>query len=233
LGKCSDREAHVQEKPPGGLVDELTVAAFIEEAASAKPVPGGGGIAALVGAAAASMLEMALNFTLGKKKFAEVEKDVKRLLEAITPIRRELLNLVARDAAGYAEVAAARKRPAATDQERQSKDAALHCAMQGAMAPPLDMVRKISRLAGHMAAVSKVANPNLIGDVAVAAAILPGAARAAALNVWANVSALDKEKAEHVTREVEEALSRTGRLCGDVLREIERGLCPTTNVDNS
>lgn len=223
----------MQEKPAGSLVNELTVAAFIEEAASAKPVPGGGGVAALAGAAAASMLEMALNFTLGKKRFAPVEDDVKRLLKAITPIRHELLDLVARDAAGYAEVAAVTRRTAATEDERRTRDAALHCAMQGAMAAPLDMVRAMSSLAGHMAGVLKIANPNLVSDVAVAAAILPGAARAAALNVWANASALDKEKAEHVTREVEEALSRTAGLCGDALREIERGLWPTKNADNS
>ena len=54
----------MSEKP---LADSVTTAEFLERAGARRPTPGGGGIAALAGAAGASMAEMALNFTVGNK----------------------------------------------------------------------------------------------------------------------------------------------------------------------
>ena len=57
------------------LVETATTHEFLELAAARKPTPGGGGIAALSGALAAAMAEMTLNFTVGNRKYAEVQKD--------------------------------------------------------------------------------------------------------------------------------------------------------------
>ena len=51
----------------------LTTAAFLDELASGQSTPGGGGAAALTGSQAAALISMVIRFTVGKKKYADVE----------------------------------------------------------------------------------------------------------------------------------------------------------------
>jgi formiminotetrahydrofolate cyclodeaminase len=217
----------------GGLLTGLSVSEFLDRAAAALPVPGGGGIAALSGAAAAAMMEMALNFTVGRKKFAAVEAQARQLLEKVSSSRKRLVELVGEDAAAYGAVSAALKMPAAQPPEKTARAAALKDAMKAAIAPPLETVRVIRALADVAPGVLRIANPNLASDVAVAAAILPGAAKAAALNVWMNVSAFDGAERENIEGEVRDAASRTDASCAGVLREVESRLCPAKKTDSS
>ena len=56
---------------------------FIEALASGEPTPGGGGAAALVGSLAAALGSMVANLTSGKKKYAQYQKDIDRILEQL------------------------------------------------------------------------------------------------------------------------------------------------------
>ncbi len=208
------------------LVDTVTTAEFLERAASRKPTPGGGGIAALVGAAAASMAEMALNFTAGNKRFAAVDQQAREHLSLVTSQRRRLQELVAADARGYGAVAAALKMPRDNAQQKSARKSAMNAAMREALEPPLEMVRSMAQIGRIIEEIAEYANPNLIGDVGVAAALLPGAARAAVLNVWANVSALDALERAAVVKEVTETLDGLDRACSRVASKIEDELCP-------
>jgi formiminotetrahydrofolate cyclodeaminase len=212
------------------LTGSLTLRAFLDLAAAAVPVPGGGGIAALAGAAAASMLEMTLNFTAGRKKFASVDAEARRLLAEVSRSRGRLLELVAEDADAYGAVAAAMKMPAGDPAEARRREAALQSAMQSAARPPLEMVSVISSLAAAAPRILEIGNPNLAGDTAVAAALLPGASRAAALNVWANIAALGPRQ-DQTSREVLDALARIESDCSRVTRKVEDALCPRKTKD--
>ena len=59
---------------------EKTCEGFLSELAAKVPAPGGGGAAALAGALGAALGSMVANYTIGKKKYAAVEEDVKGLL---------------------------------------------------------------------------------------------------------------------------------------------------------
>lgn len=208
------------------LVVNATVHEFLDSAAAKTPTPGGGGIAAVAGALAASMAEMALAFTVGNKRYADVQAEAKRLLEEIGGLRAVLEAAVARDAEGYGGVGAAFRMPRATPGEKAARKEALDNAMREALGPPLEMVRAIRRLAGLLQRVLEISNRNLSGDVAVAAALAPGAAKAAALNVWANVSALSDEKGCEVCAEVSQALEEIDRTASLVYCKVESKLCP-------
>ena len=56
----------------------MTVEQFAMQTASNEPVPGGGSISALAGALAAALTEMVAGLTIGKKKYAEVEEEMKK-----------------------------------------------------------------------------------------------------------------------------------------------------------
>ena len=62
---------------------DLPLATYLADAASAKPAPGGGSVAALVGALATTMGTMSANFTIGRKKYAAVDVQVREQLEQL------------------------------------------------------------------------------------------------------------------------------------------------------
>ena len=80
-----------------GSYTEMSCKDFAEALAAKQPVPGGGGAAAVVGALAAALCSMVANYTVGKKKYADVEDDVKQLLEQVDQEREQLRG---RDAPG-------------------------------------------------------------------------------------------------------------------------------------
>lgn len=211
----------------------LRVTEFLERAGAAVPVPGGGGIAALAGAAAVSMLEMTLNFTVGKPKFAAVEQEARRLLAEVSAARIRLTALVDEDAAQYAKVSAAMKLPGKAPGEKEARKAAMNQAMREAIEPPLEMLGLLAKTAGIAGEILSICNPNLASDAGVAASIIPGAARAAALNVWMNVPALESAEARRVVSEVNVMLASLEQSCGAVSREVELRLCPKNAQGNS
>ena len=78
-----------------------TCGAFLDALASKAPTPGGGGASALVGALGTALCTMVGNYTVGKKKYAGVEEDVKALMAKAEDIRAMLLALVDADAAAF------------------------------------------------------------------------------------------------------------------------------------
>ena len=64
-----------------------SVESFSEELASSAPTPGGGSVAALMGAMGAALVSMVANLTIGKKKYANVEDEVSKLLEESESLR--------------------------------------------------------------------------------------------------------------------------------------------------
>ncbi|MHC4712711.1 MAG: cyclodeaminase/cyclohydrolase family protein [Planctomycetota bacterium] len=208
------------------LIKSVTTHEFLEKAAAKEPTPGGGGIAALSGALAASMLEMALNFTVGNRKYAAVDEKARALVGEVRGARLRLESLVAADARGYGAVAAALKMPRSTADEKNARKVALQGAMKQALEPPLEALRTARILAALVPSILEVGNPNLSGDMAVAAALLPGAARSATLNIWANVSALTAEKRAELVGEIKTALAEIDGNCSPVYAKVEERLCP-------
>ena len=86
---------------------KLSCEKFLAELASKAPTPGGGGTAALVGAAGVALGNMVGNLTTGKKKYAAVEADIQALNTKAAALRKELEALVQADADAFAPLAAA------------------------------------------------------------------------------------------------------------------------------
>src|SRR5438270_9746812 len=86
-----------------------TLADFLSAAAAKQPVPGGGSVTALVGALAASMGEMVLNYSVGKKDLAAHEAELRSVLSEFTRVREMMLELMVEDQAAYEAMSALRK----------------------------------------------------------------------------------------------------------------------------
>jgi len=181
---------------------------YVRDAAAGRPTPGGGSVSALAGALAASMGAMAANFTVGKKKFAAVEPRVKELLAEIEARMEELLVIMEDDVEAYSVVSAAYGKPSETPEQKAERTRAIQDALVVALEPPLRAMRAIARVIQVADELCEIANPNLISDVGVCAAISSGALIGARLNVEINLAGLkDAEFVQKVRTEVDALMS--------------------------
>ena len=115
---------------------------FLTELAGKAPTPGGGGTAALVGAAGVALGSMVGSLTVGKKKYAAVEADIQALNARSDILRKELEALVQADAEAFAPLAAAYGLPKDTPEQAAHKAAVLESALDAACAVPLQIMEK-------------------------------------------------------------------------------------------
>lgn len=159
---------------------------FLEQLASKAATPGGGGAAALVGAAGVALGNMVGCLTVGKKKYAAVEPDILALNEQAQALRLALEALVQADAEAFAPLAAAYSLPKDTPEQAAHKAAVLENALDAACAVPLQIMEKCAegiRLAQQYAEKGSVL---AVSDAGCAAALCRAALQAASLNVFVN-----------------------------------------------
>ena len=85
----------------------LSCTGFLDALGSRSPAPGGGGASALVGALSASLGHMVCEYTVGKKRYARFEDDVRAAMSSLTRLGQELQALVDEDASAYSLVSEA------------------------------------------------------------------------------------------------------------------------------
>lgn len=126
-------------------MNDLSCAQFLAQLASKAPTPGGGGTAALVGAAGVALGNMVGCLTTGKKKYAVVEADIQALNARAEALRLELEALVQADADAFAPLAAAYGLPKDTPEQAAHKASVLEAALDGASAVPLQIMESAPR----------------------------------------------------------------------------------------
>jgi len=194
---------------------------YLEDAAAGIPAPGGGSVSAFAGALATTMGSMAANFTVGKKKFLEVEPRVKEVLARLDQLRETLLELMDQDVEAYGVVSAAYSRPKETVEEKAARTAKIQEALVVAMDVPLRTVRASIDVLRELVQLVDVANPNLISDVGVSAILAEAALRGAKLNVDINlVSLKDVALANRTAEEVECAEEEAARILCEILTKV-------------
>ena len=103
------------------MLADLTIKGFLAETAGSAPVPGGGSISALNGAIATALTEMVANLTIGKKKYADVEGQMRTIATEAAIIRERLIRDIDRDSEAYDRVFAAFKLPKETEEEKAER----------------------------------------------------------------------------------------------------------------
>ena len=198
-----------------------TIEQYVAAAAAKLPAPGGGSVSALAGALGASMACMAANFTVGRKKFRDVEPEVRQLLEQLQAGCTELVELMDRDVEAYSTVDAAYGMPKDTPEQKEARTAAIQDALRVALATPLACLRRCHELVRLLDRLVEVANPNLISDVGVAAILLEAALRGARLNVEINLAWLkDSAFVEQTNEEIKQAAYQAAETAASVLDRV-------------
>ena len=197
------------------------LSAYLEDAAAKKPTPGGGSVAALVGALATTMGSMAAGFTTGKEKFRAVEPQIQTDLKLLEEARRKFLDLMHRDMEAYQTVTEAYGLPKGTDDEKARREAAVQDALRRAMLVPAKVCKVALQVLELAEDLANITNPNLLSDVAVAAVLAEATFAAGRINVEVNLKFVkDAALVESTRRELDEDASTAARLRESCLNSI-------------
>jgi len=178
---------------------------FVATTASNEPVPGGGSIAALAGALAAALAEMVANLTIGKKKYIEVDSEMKGIVEALEVKRQELVELIDKDASSFDEVMKAFKLPKETDEDKAIRTKAIQDGTKYATSVPLQTAKISYSIMEYSKIVVEKGNKNAVTDGAVSAMMARTAVLSALMNVKINLGSIKDEKfVADITKEVVE-----------------------------
>lgn len=191
----------------------LSVRHFVAATAAKTPTPGGGSVAGVVGSLAAALGEMALNFTRGKKKYAEHEPYYAHLSARLEKMRIMFQQLVADDMAAYRLY-----QDTSRMEDGPQKANATQLALSAAINVPRESAKLSLALLADLKEFAGKCNPFLISDLAAAAALAVAVANLSDYNVRTNVPNLaDKQAAKDVRTASTDDLARAMQL----LEEIE------------
>jgi formiminotetrahydrofolate cyclodeaminase len=191
---------------------------LLEEIASKSPAPGGGSAAALSGAFGASLVSMACNLTIGKKKFESMEDEFKNILDEANTLKEDLLSLSEKDMEAFNEVMAAMK---ISKDEKEKRNTAIQESYKKAADVPYEVAEKCHRVLELADTTTKKGNKNTITDSGVGALMAYSGLIGAVLNVKVNLKYIeDKDFIEEKEDFLDDLQSTADDLIKSILEEV-------------
>jgi methenyltetrahydrofolate cyclohydrolase len=185
------------------LLNTLKITKFLATLAAGTAAPGGGSVAALNAALAASLTEMVANLTIGKKGYAAAEKDMREIAARASGFRKKLAKDIDHDAAAYQKVLKAFKMAKNTKKDRDRRTKAIQAGFKNAALVPLGVARDALDILALTGKVVGKGNKNAATDGVVAALTAKAAIMGALYNVKTNLNFIDNHKfVKEMLREV-------------------------------
>ncbi len=197
------------------MLIERNIKDFLDDLASNSPTPGGGSAAALCGAIAASLVSMVCNLTVGKKKYADFEDELKYILSQSEELRKLITSHIEQDADAFNDVMGAYRMPKNNEEEKMLRNEALQHALQKATFVPLRVMQDCSKVLNYAKRSAEIGSKNAVSDSGVAALMSKSAILSAKLNVDINLASIEDQS----------FISRISDIVTNIMEEIE-GLVP-------
>ncbi|NLX91763.1 MAG: cyclodeaminase/cyclohydrolase family protein [Firmicutes bacterium] len=206
-------------------LNDKTCSEFLNELASRAPVPGGGGAAAMGGAIGMALSNMVANLTLGKKKYAGVQDEIKGLLEKGSKIIEDLKTLVDRDAEVFEPLSQAYRLPSDTPEQIKYKEEILEERSKEACLVPLEIMRKSFEGIKIHERMGQIGSLIALSDVGCGVAFLKAALISGSLNIIINTNTInDKEFVRKISEEMDSLLEEGCRIAEDTLQLVKAKL---------
>lgn len=200
---------------------ELSINEFTSQLSSAAPVPGGGGASALMGAVSASLCSMVGNLTSGKKKYAEYQQDIERIIADAVALNEKMLSLIEKDAEAFEPLAKVYSIP----KEEPGRDEILEKALYEAAMAPLEIVKCSAEVSALIKELVVKGSRLAISDVGVAASACEACAKGAAMNVYINTKLMkDRECAAKLNAETIALVDEVSAVSKAAYDEVKGGL---------
>lgn len=197
-------------------LSELTVHDFLAELGSDSPAPGGGSVAALAGALAASLCQMVSGLTLGRETYKDAWAVMREMHARAGSLGARLRELIDEDAQAFNSVMAARKLPRATQEQKAERERAIQEGTIRSARVPLETLGSLALLADLAALGAEKGNPGCVTDAGSAAQMIRAGASAAAWNVRVNLPSVGDAKLK------EQLGSDAARALAGIIETVER-----------
>ena len=204
----------------GGLLGKSS-AEFTSLLASPSSVPGGGGASALAGAIGAALGDMVGELTLGKKKYKDVEDEIREAMTAARALRVRLLSCVEKDAAAFEPLSRAYGIP----KDDPDRERVMEACLKDAAAVPAEIFDLCCEAIEIQKIFAEKGSRLMISDAATGAALCRGALYGAAINVRVNTRLMkDRDYAEQLDRHIREKLVIYSSLAQEIYTGVEQKL---------
>ncbi|QLY40923.1 cyclodeaminase/cyclohydrolase family protein [Hujiaoplasma nucleasis] len=206
------------------LID-MTVREFIDTLASDAVAPGGGSVSALSGANGAALIVMAGELTYNKKKFKELDEEIKKAykdnVNFFSNAKSRFLKYVDEDTDAFNLIMSAFKMAKDTEAEKEKRSLEIQKATVETIRVPLEVCRLSLESMRKIADVMQYSNKNTISDQGVGVMMLHTALQGSAMNVLINLSGLhDQEQAQEYRRIVEDIKEEANTLRVSLLENV-------------
>lgn len=197
------------------MVESMTIQGFLDVLSSKEPVPGGGGASALAGALGNALGQMVANLTIGKKKYAQAEDEIKELAERMKGIQGQFTALADQDAKVFAPLAKCYSLPSGTEEEKAYKAEVMEARLLDASLVPMEIMEKAAEMLEIMDILADKGSRMAVSDVGVGVQFIRTALLGAVMNVYINTKSMkNREKAEEMNEKAER-LIREGTEAAD------------------
>ena len=199
-----------------------SVTEFTEALASKAAVPGGGGASALVGAIGIALGDMVGELTVGKKKYADVEEDVKALMARAQELRVKLLDCVNKDAEAFEPLSRAYGIPKGDP----TRDEVMEKCLRDAAAAPLEILGLFCEAIDLQREFAAKGSVLAISDAATGVVFCWSAMYGAAVNVKVNTKSMkDRDYAEKINAHVDEQMAKYRSVAEKVYQDVYGRFC--------
>ena len=182
------REGRPLETPGGSLA--ALARPLLDAVAAPTPAPGGGSVAALSGALAASLGQMVAQLSRQKKSQAQFADRLSEALAAFRHAGDALARAIDDDSAAYEAVMSAFRLPKATPEEQQKRTGAIQQATRGAAEVPMQTAEAAGSLLTLLGQLEPLISPSMMSDLRVGRLMAAAAVRGALENVAINLDSI-------------------------------------------
>jgi glutamate formiminotransferase len=194
-------EFKIESAEPKNSLAKMNLREFCNETLSDSPAPGGGSVAALMGALGASLGGMVANLSAGKRGWDDKLEYFSDWAVKAQQLKDELLLLVDEDTAAFNKVMDAFALPKGAAEEKAARAAAIEQATKYTAEVPLKVMETALKSYELLAEMAQRGNPASVSDVGVGALATRACIEGAALNVRINLAQLKDEKFKGVLAE--------------------------------
>lgn len=199
------------------MFEQTTITQFTELLASKAPVPGGGGASALVGAVGIALGDMVGELTVGKKKYADVETDIRSLMLRAQELRVKLLNSIEKDAELFEPLSRAYGIP----KDDPDREEIMERCLRDAASAPLEIFDLCCESIEIIREFGEKGSRIVVSDAATGVAFAQAAMYGAAVNVKVNTKLMkDRDYAERINAHVDAKIKSYGRMAEDIYQSI-------------
>ena len=202
---------------------KMTVKGFAEETSRESPAPGGGSVAAYMGALGAALGTMVANLSSHKPGWDDRWEEFSRWADKGQALSDELLVLVDEDTRAFNKIMEAFGLPKKTDEDKRLRSEAIQTATLFATQVPLQTMQAAFGAFELCQAMAEQGNPNSVSDAGVGALAARAAVLGAGLNVKINAASLkDRETADKMIAEAEQLIAEAQKKEAEIIGIVER-----------